>query len=73
MASILGVGIDIGTSTTQLVFSRITMDNTTGYFSVPHVSIVRKEVIYRSKVYTTPLLTESLIDGRRTRRRCWRI
>lgn len=63
MASILGVGIDIGTSTTQLVFSRITMDNTTGYFSVPHVSIVEKEVIYRSKVYTTPLLTESLIDG----------
>ena len=68
MTSILGVGIDIGTSTTQLVFSRITMDNTTGYFSVPHVSIVRKEVIYRSKVHTTPLLTESLIDADAVRR-----
>lgn len=63
MADILCVGIDIGTSTTQLVFSRITMNNTMGYFSVPRVSIVRKEVIYRSKVYVTPLLTESLIDA----------
>ena len=35
MADILSVGIDIGTSTTQLVFSRITMENAAGFFSVP--------------------------------------
>ncbi|MEA4933326.1 MAG: ethanolamine ammonia-lyase reactivating factor EutA [Lawsonibacter sp.] len=63
MASILSVGIDIGTSTTQVIFSRIAMENTSGYFSVPKVSIVEKEVVYKSKVYLTPLKTPVLIDG----------
>ncbi len=63
MADILSVGIDIGTSTTQLVFSRITMENTAGYFSVPRVSILDKEVVYKSRVYTTPLITPARIDG----------
>ena len=61
--SILSVGIDIGTSTTQLVFSRLSMENTSGYFTVPKVSIVDKEVVYRSAIHTTPLKTQSLIDG----------
>ncbi len=63
MAGILSVGIDIGTSTTQLVFSRIEMENTTGYFSVPRISVVDKQVIYKSPVYLTPLLTPARIDG----------
>lgn len=63
MPDILSVGIDIGTSTTQLVFSRITMENVTGYFAVPRVSIVEKEVVYKSRVYLTPLTTPVLIDG----------
>lgn len=67
MPDILSVGIDIGTSTTQLVFSRITMENTVGYFSVPRVDIVDKEVIYKSKVYLTPLTTPVLIDGEAVR------
>ncbi len=67
MADILSVGIDIGTSTTQLVFSRISMKNTVGYFSVPQISIVAKEVLYKSKVYTTPLISLELIDGDRIR------
>lgn len=64
---ILSVGIDIGTSTTQVVFSRIAMENTAGYFTIPKVSIVDKEIIYRSEIYTTPLLNQSLIDGDRVR------
>ncbi len=67
MANILSVGIDIGTSTTQLVFSRITMENKTGYFSVPRISIVDKQVIYKSAVYITPLTTPVLIDGQGVR------
>ena len=67
MPDILSVGIDIGTSTTQLVFSRIGMENTTGYFAVPRVCIVSKEVVYRSAIYTTPLRTPVLIDGERVR------
>lgn len=68
MADILSVGIDIGTSTTQLVFSRITMENAAGFFSVPRISIVAKEVIYKSTVYLTPLKTQVLIDGEAVRR-----
>lgn len=67
MVDILSVGIDIGTSTTQLVFSRIGMENTTGYFAVPRVSIVSKEVVYRSAIYTTPLRTPVLLDGEKVR------
>ena len=63
MASILSVGIDIGTSTTQVIFSRIDMENMGGYFSVPRVSIVDKEVVFKSQVYLTPLKTPILIDG----------
>jgi len=63
MASILSVGVDIGTSTTQVIFSRIDMENTGGFFSVPRVSIVDKEVIFKSQVYLTPLKTQVLIDG----------
>lgn len=62
-STILSVGIDVGTSTTQVVFSRLTMDNSAGYFSVPNVSIVDKEVVYKSRVYLTPLKTDVLIDA----------
>lgn len=63
MSDILSVGIDIGTSTTQLVFSRISMENMSGYFCVPRICIVDKEVIYKSQVYITPLKSPVLIDG----------
>lgn len=60
---ILSVGIDIGTSTTQLVFSRLSVENTAGYFTVPRVSIVDKQVVYQSGIHTTPLATRTLLDG----------
>ena len=63
MAEILSVGIDIGTSTTQVIFSQIVMENTAAYFAVPHVSIVDKQIVYKSAVHVTPLLTPVLIDG----------
>ncbi|MPM11200.1 hypothetical protein SDC9_57539 [bioreactor metagenome] len=64
---ILSVGIDIGTSTTQVIFSRLTVDNTAGYFSVPSVSIVDKQVIYAGRIYKTPLLDSMHIDGEAVR------
>ena len=60
--AILSVGIDVGTSTTQVVFSKLQMDNAGGYFSVPRVAIVDKEEVYKSEVYMTPLKTDVLID-----------
>lgn len=60
---IISVGIDIGTSTTQLIFSNLTIENTASGFSVPRISIVDKEVFYKSKVYFTPLISQTKIDG----------
>ncbi len=64
MSAILSVGIDIGTSTTQVVFSRITMENTASYFSVPRISIVDKTILHRSTVHFTPMLQNTeLLDS----------
>lgn len=65
--NVLSVGIDIGTSTTQLVFSRIKIENTASVTSVPRISIIDKEVIYRSDIYFTPLLSQTEIDGSKVR------
>lgn len=64
---ILSVGIDIGTSTTQVIFSKLTMENTSGYFTVPRVSIIDKKVVYKSDVYITPLYNEVMIDTDKVR------
>ena len=61
--SLLSVGIDIGTSTTQLVISRLTLENRAGPFSVPRIAIGEKEVLYRSAIHFTPLLSETEIDA----------
>ncbi len=60
---ILSVGVDIGTSTTQLVFSRLTMENCAGSHAVPRIQIVGKEVVYRSSIYLTPLRSAAEIDA----------
>ena len=59
----LSVGVDIGTSTTQVIFSRLSVENTAGYFSVPRVSIAGKQVVYRGPVRTTPLFSLERIDS----------
>lgn len=60
---LLSVGIDIGTTTTQLVFSRLTLRNEGAAFSVPHFAIAEKEVLYRSTIHFTPLLSDTRIDA----------
>lgn len=60
---ILSVGIDIGTSTTQLIFSRLIIENRASSYVVPRISIVEKQVIYRSQIYFTPLLSQTEIDA----------
>ena len=63
--TICSVGIDIGTSTTQLVFSRLTMENRSAGSRIPRIEIVEKEIAYRSPIYFTPLRTEDRIDAGR--------
>ena len=42
--TMLSVGIDVGTSTTQLVFSRLTVENIANVFSIPRITIVDKQI-----------------------------
>ena len=65
MEEILSDGIDIGTSTTQLVFSRMILQNTGGFGRIPQIKVVSKEVIYESEIYFTPLSSREEIDGER--------
>ena len=64
---LLSVGIDIGTSTTQLVISRLTLENRANPFSVPRVAIAGREVLYRSAIHFTPLLSDTVIDAQGVR------
>ena len=64
---LLSVGIDIGTSTTQLVLSRLTLENLSNPFSIPRIAISEKEVVYRSGIHFTPLLDEQTIHAQGVR------
>lgn len=61
--TLLTVGIDLGTSTTQLVLSELTVENFASAFTVPRISISDKKVIYRSDIIFTSLLNQSEIDA----------
>lgn len=66
--SLLSVGIDVGTSTTQLVFSRLKIKNEASAFRIPQFAISEKEILYRSKIHFTPLLSDTVIDAEGVRR-----
>ena len=66
--ALLSVGIDVGTSTTQLVFSRLHVQNEANAFSVPQFAITQKEILYRSQVHFTPLLSDTQIDAEGVRK-----
>ncbi len=61
------VGIDVGTTTTQLLFSRLELENTAAVSSVPRVQIVNREVFYTSSIHFTPLIDRDTIDAERLR------
>lgn len=61
--SLLSVGIDIGTTTTQIIFSRLVIENTRAFGMNPKFEIVSKEIIHWGKIHFTPLLSNSEIDA----------
>ena len=67
MSEMLSLGLDVGTTTTQMIFSRLTAENRAGCFSVPKMEITHREILYRSPVYFTPLAGKDLIDGEKLR------
>ena len=66
--TLLSVGLDVGTTTTQLIVSRLTVENRASGFAVPEMEIAQRQVVYRSQVYFTPLIGQALVDGEGIRR-----
>lgn len=60
---LLSIGIDVGTSTTQVIFCSLHLEEDVSYGRAPHVKITDKKVIYRGKIWNTPLYEEDEIDG----------
>ena len=61
--SLLSVGLDVGTTSTQMVFSRLRIANKAGSFAVPEMEIENREILYKSPVHFTPLLAGDLVDA----------
>lgn len=57
------VGLDIGTTSTQMILSELTVENRAGSFAVPEMDITNRKILYKSPVHFTPLLDESRMDG----------
>ena len=57
------VGLDVGTTSTQLVVSRLKVENRASGFAVPEMEITEREILYKSPVHFTPLVEEKRIDG----------
>lgn len=60
--SLLSVGLDVGTTTTQIVFSRIQLRNTAPSSQVPRIGIGDREILYQSDIVLTPLATRDRVD-----------
>ena len=65
---LLSVGLDVGTTSTQLVVSELVVENRAGSFAVPEMEIGSRQVLYKSPVYFTPLLSGELVDADGLRR-----
>lgn len=63
MAELLSVGLDVGTTTTQMILSRLQVENRASSFAVPQMEIVSREILYESPIHFTPLLDGQRIDG----------
>ncbi len=67
MYKLRSVGLDVGTSTTQLIVSELVAENKGSSFSVPEMVIGQRQVVYESPVHFTPLLDADYVDGERLR------
>ncbi len=59
---LLSVGIDVGTTTTQVVFSKLQVQDAARLGQVPRLQVNAKAVLYQSPIAFTPLLTPQEVD-----------
>lgn len=57
------VGLDVGTTSSQMILSELLVENKAGSFSVPEMEIGKRTILYKSPVHFTPLLHGDLVDA----------
>ncbi len=63
--ALLSVGVDVGTTTTQLVFSRLNLQDVSRPGQIPRIDITDRKVVYQSPIVFTPLTDAETIDADR--------
>src|ERR671922_1124621 len=61
--ALLSVGVDVGTTTTQVVFSRLNLQDVSRAGQIPRINITDRKVIYQSPIVFTPLVDAETIDA----------
>lgn len=61
--ALLSVGVDVGTTTTQVVFSRLNLQDVSRAGQIPRINITDRKVIYQSPIVFTPLIDTETIDA----------
>ncbi|MBD7911260.1 ethanolamine ammonia-lyase reactivating factor EutA [Clostridium sp. Sa3CVN1] len=59
---IYSIGVDIGTSTTEIIISKLKVKNTLSSSLIKETTIEDKEIIYKSPIVFTPFIDEFTID-----------
>ena len=60
---LISAGIDIGTTTTQLIISELILKNRLPGARIPKIEIVSKKVLYQSRIYITPIIDHRIVDA----------
>jgi ethanolamine utilization protein EutA len=60
---VVSVGIDIGTTTTQLVFSQLSLVELARAGQIPRMDIAERSILHESEIVLTPLLDAETIDA----------
>ena len=60
---VLSVGIDVGTTTTQVVFSQLSLQDVARPGQVPRIQVDERSVVFRSDVHRTPLRSPDEVDA----------
>jgi ethanolamine utilization protein EutA len=61
--SLLSVGLDVGTTTTQIIFSRLNLADIARPGQIPRMAITGREILYRSPIVFTPLSDRETVDS----------
>ena len=59
---LLSVGIDVGTTTTQIVFSHLSIQDTARLGQAPRIQVNARSLHYQSPIHFTPLRSETEVD-----------